>query len=154
MILPLGQWVMGEACRQWTEWHNSGLSPPPIAINVSAQQFQSADFVDGLEEMLTRYATPAAMLELESTEQATFDEPHKVAATMDAAKAIGVSLALDDFGTGYSSLSCLTSFPVDVIKIDQKFVREMKSSPRILAIVDPIEPPAPSSESLGAVFAP
>ncbi|MDO9233312.1 MAG: EAL domain-containing protein [Methylotenera sp.] len=135
LILPIGTWVLYEACRQWRAWADSGLPFLPIAVNVSAQQFQDEAFPALVADALQQYAIPQGMIELEITEAVAADHPERVIATMQQLKQAGVSLAIDDFGTGYSSLSYLQRFPIDTLKIDQAFVRTMGSSPEDAAIV-------------------
>lgn len=136
LIVPIGTWVLNEACRQWRAWANAGLPPLPIAVNVSAQQFQDEAFPVLVADALQEYAIPRGMIELEITEAVAADHPERVITTMQALKQAGVSLAIDDFGTGYSSLSYLKRFPIDTLKIDQAFVRAMGSSPEDAAIVN------------------
>lgn len=135
LILPIGTWVLHEACRQWRTWADAGLPSLPIAVNVSAQQFQDEAFPALVADALRQYAIPQGMIELEITEAVAADHPERVIATMQQLKQAGVSLAIDDFGTGYSSLSYLQRFPIDTLKIDQAFVRTMGSSPEDAAIV-------------------
>lgn len=136
LIVPIGTWVLKEACRQWRAWANAGLPPLPIAINISAQQFQDEAFPALVADALQEFAIPQGMIELEITEAVAADHPERVITTMQALKQAGVSLAIDDFGTGYSSLSYLKRFPIDTLKIDQAFVRAMGSSPEDAAIVN------------------
>lgn len=136
LIIPIGTWVLGEACRQWRAWADAGLQTVPIAVNVSAQQFQDESFPAMVAAVLIAHAIPPGMIELEITEAVAADHPERVIATMQKLKAAGVSLAIDDFGTGYSSLSYLKRFPIDTLKIDQAFVRAMGSSVQDAAIVD------------------
>ncbi len=136
LIIPIGHWVIEAACQQWRAWIDGGIAALPIAVNVSVQQFQQPGFAQQVSTILAQYEMPANMLELEITEEATFGDPQQVVATLQDLKKIGVSLAIDDFGTGYSSLSYLKSFPVDILKIDQVFVRQMESSARDHSIVN------------------
>jgi diguanylate cyclase (GGDEF)-like protein len=135
-IMALGRWVIEEACRQWQEWSHAGSAVLPIAVNVSAQQFQAPDFVDEVAQALEKHSVPPSMLELEITEEATFGDPDAVVASLRALKDLGVTLAIDDFGTGYSSLAYLKTFPVDVLKIDRAFIHDMDESARDLSIVN------------------
>ena len=135
LIIPLGNWVVEEACRQWQEWQSSGLPALPLAVNISAQQFQAPDFPDWLAGTLADHRVPPAMLELEITEAVAANDPDKVIATMHKLKKLGVSLAIDDFGTGYSSLTYLQRFPIDTLKIDQSFIRDHHSQPAIVRLI-------------------
>jgi diguanylate cyclase (GGDEF)-like protein len=136
LIVPIGTWVLNEACRQWRVWADAGLPALPIAVNVSAQQFQDEAFPGLVGGILRNHAIPPGMIELEITEAVAADHPEQVIATMQELKLAGVSLAIDDFGTGYSSLSYLKRFPIDTLKIDQAFIRTMGSSSEDAAIVN------------------
>jgi len=128
LIIPIGNWVLLEACRQWREWHNQSNINLPIAINISAQQFQDPAFLMQVQSALERYQVPPEMIELEVTEAVATHDPESAVASMQALKEIGVTLAIDDFGTGYSSLSYLKRFPIDTLKIDIAFVRNIHTS--------------------------
>ncbi|MEM6999129.1 MAG: EAL domain-containing protein, partial [Pseudomonadota bacterium] len=104
-IVDLGQWVLEKSCEQWMDWFNKGLNPLPIAVNISAIQFQDLRFSEQVKMVLDATGMPANMLELEITEEAATDKPERIIQTMNELHKIGVSIALDDFGTGYSSLS-------------------------------------------------
>lgn len=136
LIVPIGTWVLNEACRQWRAWDDAGLPPLPIAVNISAQQFQNETFPALVAITLQNHAIPRGMIELEITEAVAANHPERVIATMQALKQTGVSLAIDDFGTGYSSLSYLKRFPIDTLKIDQTFVQAMGSSTEDATIVN------------------
>lgn len=135
LILKIGAWVLTEACQQWCEWQKQNLCPKPIAVNVSSLQFQEPSFPQQVRSILEKTDMPPSMLELEITEEAATNDPERVVSIMHELKKIGVSLAIDDFGTGYSSLSQLSKFPVDVLKVDQSFVRKMETSDRDASIV-------------------
>ncbi len=125
LIIKIGQWVLAEACKQWCAWQAQGHNVPPVAVNVSALQFQEPDFAEQVKAVIKETGIPPQMLELEITEEAAAIEPKRVVQIMNDLKKIGVSLAIDDFGTGYSSLSHLKNFPVDVLKIDRSFVKDL-----------------------------
>lgn len=135
LILPIGAWVLEEACRQNKSWQDAGMPPKTVAVNLSAIQFHSTDIVGLVRGALERTALPAACLELEITESVLVEDPERVVRLMDALKALGVSMSIDDFGTGYSSLSYLKRFPIDKIKIDRAFVRDLETSTNDAAIV-------------------
>lgn len=135
LILPIGRWVIEEACRHWRGLFEIGAPALPVAVNVSAQQFQASGFVEHVEATLARFEIPPVMLELEITEEATFGDEQTVIETLHALRAVGVRLAIDDFGTGYSSLAYLTAFPIDVLKIDQRFIQNLDNSDRDRSIV-------------------
>jgi len=136
LIDALGAWVIDAACRQNQAWVAAGHPLLPMAVNVSARQFQHSDLVKIVSQALADSGLPGAGLELEITESAFLDDIVKVAFVLDRIKSLGVQLALDDFGTGYSSLSHLSSLPFDKIKIDQSFIRDITSNPINAAIVN------------------
>ncbi len=127
LIIKIGQWVLEAACKQWCTWQAKGHNVPPVAVNVSALQFQEPDFAEQVKAVIRQTGIPPHMLELEITEEAAAIEPKRVVEIMNDLKKVGVSLAIDDFGTGYSSLSHLKTFPVDVLKIDRSFVKDLAS---------------------------
>ena len=139
LILDIGNWVLDTACRQLSEWsRNEVASNISLAVNVSAQQFRQADFVDTVAAKLRIYALNASHLKLELTESMVLKDVKDVVTKMHALKAIGVTLAMDDFGTGYSSLSYLKQLPLDQLKIDQSFVRDMITDPNDAVMVKTI----------------
>ena len=125
LIVPLGQWVLREACRQAHAWQVAGLQCLCIAINVSSLELRTAGFVSGVRQALTEAGLESRYLEIELTETGLMSDSGSIVAVLNELKAVGVLLALDDFGTGYSSLSHLKCFPIDTIKIDQSFVRDL-----------------------------
>jgi len=136
LILPIGQWVLRTACRQLVEWvqqpATQGLS---IAVNVSARQFRQSDFVDQVLAVLDETGARPQRLKLELTESLLISDVEDAIRKMEALRQRGVRFALDDFGTGYSSLAYLKRLPLDQIKIDQSFVRDILSDPNDAAIV-------------------
>jgi diguanylate cyclase (GGDEF)-like protein/PAS domain S-box-containing protein len=135
LIVELGRWVLNEACRQLRAWSDAGLPAVPVAVNVSALQLHRPTFVDDVRDTLERHGLAARMLEIELTESAIMENVQRMVETMVALKRLGVRLALDDFGIGFSSLSYLKRFPLDKLKIDQSFVREVSHSPGDAGIV-------------------
>jgi diguanylate cyclase (GGDEF)-like protein/PAS domain S-box-containing protein len=135
LILPIGQWVMHEACRQSREWLDAGFAPMPMAVNISAVEFRSKDFVESVRAALNESKLDPHCLELELTESVLMKHAESTVAMLKSLKAIGVHLTVDDFGTGYSSLSYLRQFPVDSLKVDQSFVHEISSQRDDAAIV-------------------
>ena len=125
LIVPIGRWVLREACRQVRVWQEAGLRIVPVAVNISAVEFRHKDFLAGLVLILEETGLPPDCLELELTESILMHDVEASMTTLDALKAMGVKLAIDDFGTGYSSLSYLKRFPIDTLKIDQSFVRDI-----------------------------
>ena len=131
LIIPLGEWVMAQACRDAKSWPEEIR----VAVNLSPIQFRSLGLVQAVQRALADSGLPARRLELEITESALLQDSEAVLATLHELHAVGVRIALDDFGTGYSSLSYLRSFPFDKLKIDQSFVREMLHRADCRAIV-------------------
>lgn len=125
LIHALGKWVLQRSCQQLRQWLDQGIPPFSLAVNVSAQQFNKDQLLDELKQVLAESAVPAELLELEVTESALMIDEAKVVATMHQIKAMGIRLAIDDFGTGYSSLSYLKRLPLDVLKIDRRFVEHI-----------------------------
>jgi diguanylate cyclase (GGDEF)-like protein/PAS domain S-box-containing protein len=138
MILPLGAWVLQSACRQLVEWQRQGRPYLRVAVNVSARQMAEQDFVAGVAGVLAETGLDPATLELELTESAVMNDVEHAIGVMLELKKLGVKLAIDDFGTGYSSLAHLKRFAVDVLKIDQAFVRDLTIDPDDAAIVTTI----------------
>lgn len=135
LILPIGTWVLEEACRQNKAWQDAGMAPKVVAVNLSAVQFHGADIVALVSQALQSSGLEARYLELEITESVIIEDPERVIRIMEELKALGVGLSIDDFGTGYSSLSYLKRFPIDKIKIDRSFVRDLGLSDNDAAIV-------------------
>ena len=125
LIVPIGRWVLREACRQARVWQIAGLPPMCVAINISAVELRAPGFVAGVRTILREMSLEPRYLELELTETVLLEDSRSVADVLKELKDIGVLLALDDFGTGYSSLSHLKRFPIDALKIDQSFVRDL-----------------------------
>lgn len=124
LIVPLGLWVMNEACSQLKKWHDSGMDKFAVSINVSPRQLRRGNLAEVLEETLAKTGLDARWLKVELTERTLVEDNETARRTLERLRAIGVSIAIDDFGTGYSSLSYLKSFPIDAIKIDREFVRD------------------------------
>jgi diguanylate cyclase (GGDEF)-like protein len=128
MIVAIGQWVLREACRQTREWLDAGLPAVPVAVNISSLEFRSEQFLEGIQVALKNARLDPRYLELELTETVLMRHAKSTAYALGQLKVIGVRLALDDFGTGYSSLSYLTRFPIDALKLDQSFVKDIIAS--------------------------
>ena len=135
LIVPIGRWVLREGCRQARAWQDAGLPPLPIAINVSAVELRARDFVPEVRAILGAEGLEARYLELELTETFLMQDSTSTSVVLMALKGMGVRLALDDFGTGYSSLSYLRRFPIDTVKIDRSFVRDLTTDADDASIV-------------------
>jgi diguanylate cyclase (GGDEF)-like protein len=135
LILPLGEWVLRQACRHMREWLDGGMSPVRIAVNLSAKQFHDADLVDVVRSALEEAQLQPGYLELELTESVLMSNPEESARTLESLSAMGVHISIDDFGTGYSSLSYLRRFPLDKLKIDRSFIRDLLTSSDDASIV-------------------
>lgn len=138
LIVPLSKWVLTQACQQARTWQLAGLPAISMSVNVSAIDFRQRDFVDGIVKILEQTGFDPTLLELEITESVLMQNVEATVQTLHAIKALGVRLAIDDFGTGYSSLSYLRRFPVDVLKIDQSFVRGLSTENNDAALVSAI----------------
>jgi diguanylate cyclase (GGDEF)-like protein/PAS domain S-box-containing protein len=138
LILPIGHWVLQTACAQNKAWQLAGYPPMPIAVNLSARQFQQPDFFDQVAQVLKDTGLAPCYLELELTESLLMADAQAAAETLRALRNLGVGIAIDDFGTGYSSLSYLKRFPIDRIKIAQEFVLDINRDPEDAAIVETI----------------
>lgn len=134
-IVPLNAWVLEEACRQAAHWRKTGLPPLRMAVNLSPIQFRKQDVATLVAEILERTGLEPNRLELELTETIVLNDTEATVATLRRLQALGVSLSIDDFGTGYSSLAYVKSFPVNRLKIDQCFVRNLLDDPSDAAIV-------------------
>jgi diguanylate cyclase (GGDEF)-like protein len=138
LIVPIGEWVVREACRQIRTWHSYGLPPVRIAVNVSATQFRQRDLIDIVRRALVDAGIHASRLEIELTESAVMSNPGESAETLAQLSRMGVAVSVDDFGTGYSSMSCLHRFPLDKLKIDRSFINDLMSSSEAAAVVQGI----------------
>ena len=135
LIVPIGAWVLRTACRQSRAWQHAGLGHLRIAVNLSARQFAEPNLVREIARVLDETGLSAACLEVEITESLVMGDVESAIRTMRELKQMGVQLSIDDFGTGYSSLSYLRRFPVDVLKIDRSFVRDIPFSEDDAALV-------------------
>lgn len=135
MIVPIGKWVLETACAQLKAWREAGHQNLIISVNVASRQFRDPQFPDMVGQAISSAGIPPHALELEITESILLEHSEATTQTLDRLKNIGVTLAIDDFGTGYSSLAYLKRFPIDRLKIDQSFVRDIAEDSEDLAIV-------------------
>jgi diguanylate cyclase (GGDEF)-like protein len=146
LIVPVGEWVLGEACRQAAAWRDADLAPLRVSVNLSSRQFRSETLAAAVGQALRASGLAPELLELELTESLLMENTDQAMAVMGSLKALGVAISIDDFGTGYSSLGYLKRFPIDNLKIDRSFVRDLATSPKDAAIIDAI---AALAHSLG-----
>jgi diguanylate cyclase (GGDEF)-like protein/PAS domain S-box-containing protein len=135
LIVPIGRWVVHEACQQAQAWQEAGLQPIPVAVNISAVEFRSGSFLHSIAAILKETCLDPRYLEIELTESVLMAQNEPTTSVLRALKDLGVQLAIDDFGVGYSSLSYLRHFPIDALKVDKSFVQGITSSPDAGAIV-------------------
>ena len=138
LVIPIGEWAMGEVCRQSAAWLAAGLTTVPVAVNLASTHLRERNLPDMVQRMLTQHGLPAANLEVEVTESVLMADPELSVATARRLNELGVHLSIDDFGTGYSSLSYLKRLPISALKIDQSFVRDIASDPDDAAIITAI----------------
>jgi diguanylate cyclase (GGDEF)-like protein/PAS domain S-box-containing protein len=135
LILPIGEWVLAQACSQVMAWQKMGLPPIAVSVNLSSRQFWQERLVDTVSRILAETSLPSKNLHLEITENLLMKDFEATDRILKRLKSMGVRLCLDDFGTGYSSLNHLKRFPLDILKIDRSFVRDIESGSRDMAIV-------------------
>jgi diguanylate cyclase (GGDEF)-like protein len=135
LILPVGEWVIGEACAQLRRWRDAGRVIVPVAVNLSPKQFRRGDLDRIIRDLLARHGLDADLLELEITESCLMEDPEDAVRVMHSLRAAGLRISIDDFGTGYSSLSYLTRLPLSALKIDRSFVRDAGDSAEAASIV-------------------
>jgi predicted signal transduction protein with EAL and GGDEF domain len=138
LIVPIGRWVLREACRQAKAWQDAGLPLIRLAVNISAVELRSKDFVEGMKTILADTRFDPRCLELELTETFLMQDSKSTADVLGALKELGLKLALDDFGTGYSSLTYMRRFPIDTLKIDRSFVRNLTTDADDASIVSAV----------------
>ncbi|MCF6409260.1 bifunctional diguanylate cyclase/phosphodiesterase [Pseudalkalibacillus salsuginis] len=135
LINEIGKWVLDKACKQAKKWHNQGLKALSVCVNVSGKQFQRVEFVDEVKESLRVSGLNASSLHIELTESIMLEDVEHSLWTINQLRNLGVKISVDDFGTGYSSLSYLRDFPIDILKIDQSFIRNLDEFNSDAAIV-------------------
>jgi diguanylate cyclase (GGDEF)-like protein/PAS domain S-box-containing protein len=138
LIVPIGQWVLREACRQARAWIDEGLRPMAVAVNISAVEFRDPRFLENLRTVLNDSRLDPRYLELELTESSLIQHAESTTLSLRALKDLGVQVAIDDFGTGYSALAYLRQFPINVLKIDRSFVHEISADPAGTFIVSAV----------------
>jgi diguanylate cyclase (GGDEF)-like protein len=138
LIVPIGEWVLRTVCEQMRSWQNAGMTPLRVAVNLSACQFRQTLFSQLVRRILDETRVSSKWLELELTESVIMDDIQTSSTVLRELKNMGVHISMDDFGTGYSSLSLLKRLPLDTLKIDQSFVRDITNDPDDAAIVDAI----------------
>jgi diguanylate cyclase (GGDEF)-like protein len=138
LIIPLGEWVLRTACEESLRWQRAGEHPLSVSVNLSARQFVQADLLSTIERVLAETGMNPRLLELELTESLIMPNAEDTIETLNALKKMGMQISVDDFGTGYSSLSYLKRFPIDTLKIDQSFVRDMDHDADDCALVSAI----------------
>ncbi|MFQ5968022.1 MAG: putative bifunctional diguanylate cyclase/phosphodiesterase [Acidimicrobiia bacterium] len=134
LILPLGEWVLTEACHQAREWMDSSLPNISVSVNVAARQFRHGDLVETVGRALRDSGVDPKLIELELTEGTLIEDTEMTRRTLERLKKMGVRISIDDFGTGYSSLSYLKQFPIDYLKIDRSFITDLEREPDSMAI--------------------
>ncbi|MFN4063001.1 MAG: putative bifunctional diguanylate cyclase/phosphodiesterase, partial [Parazoarcus communis] len=138
LILPIGAWVLRAACAQARTWRDSGLLDVQMAVNLSARQFDQQDLPELVASVIDGTGLPPDRLELELTESLVMRDPERSSETLSRCKALGLKIAVDDFGTGYSSLAYLRRFPIDRLKIDRSFIKDVVDEPDDAAIAQTI----------------
>lgn len=138
LIVPLGEWVLRTACAQNKRWQEAGFAPIAVSVNLSGRQFHHQNLVEKVADALKATRLDAKWLDLEITETYAMQDADFTLAILKELKQLGVRISLDDFGTGYSSLSHLKNFPLDTLKIDRSFVKDLATDPKEEAIVSAI----------------
>jgi diguanylate cyclase (GGDEF)-like protein len=135
LILPLGEWVLRTACKQIKEWNNQGFPPLKISVNLSARQFQQQNLFEVIGKIINETEIDPSFLELEMTESTILKNEDYAHSTLCRLRNLGIKISIDDFGTGYSSLSYLKQLPLDILKIDKSFIRDITNSPDDASLV-------------------
>jgi EAL domain-containing protein (putative c-di-GMP-specific phosphodiesterase class I) len=138
LIVPIGRWVLMEACAQNMAWQRCGLRPVSMAVNLSPRQFIDENLLQDIDEALAASGMSAVLLQIEVTESMMMRNVPRAIKVLDAIRNRGIRIAIDDFGTGYSSMSLMKQFPIDTIKIDRSFVRDLPDDTEDQAIAQAI----------------
>jgi EAL domain-containing protein (putative c-di-GMP-specific phosphodiesterase class I) len=138
LIVPIGKWVLKDACAQNKAWQDMGFAPMRVAVNLSVRQFEDGNLVEVVKKILKETGLEPEYLELEVTETMAMKNMELIVKTLRDLKNLGIHIALDDFGTGYSSLKYLRNIPVDTLKIDRSFISDVNTNPSYGAIIDAI----------------
>jgi EAL domain-containing protein (putative c-di-GMP-specific phosphodiesterase class I) len=138
LIVPIGEWILRTACQQNKQWQNAGLSPLPVCVNLSLNQFQNPQLIDNIERILAENQLEPRWLTIEVTESIVMDDLDYSLATLMKLNDVGVNISLDDFGIGLGSLACLQKFMIKTLKIHESFIRDLNNNPVNEAIVTSI----------------
>jgi EAL domain-containing protein (putative c-di-GMP-specific phosphodiesterase class I) len=138
LIVPIGEWVLRNACKQVKAWHELGLTSIVVSVNLSARQFEKQNLVQLVKDILTETNLDPSFLELELTENLIIKNTEATLETMERLRELGIKISIDDFGTGYSSLGYLKNFPINTLKIDRSFVHDVSSDTANAAITNTI----------------
>ena len=138
MIVPIGEWALRTACKQLAVWRSAGHAELRVAVNISGRQLKQPDFVDRVKAILAETGLPAVAIEFEITEMSATQSEPAIVDRLRALRTLGVRISIDDFGTGFSSVSVLRTFPVDALKIDTSFVRDLVLDPNDAAIASAV----------------
>jgi len=134
LIVQIGEWVLRTACEQNKRWRDQGIPPMRVAVNLSARQFTQKTLLSDVARIIAQSGLTPDCLELEITESLVMTNPEHATETLHKLKAMGISLSIDDFGTGYSSLAYLKRFPIDCVKIDRSFIKDIPTEADDMAI--------------------
>ncbi len=138
LVIPIGEWAIGETCRQLAQWQAAGMQVVPVAVNLASTHLREQGLPDLVAQAITRHGLRARLLEIEVTESILLSEPEVSLLIAKRLDEMGVRLSIDDFGTGYSSLSYLKRLPIHALKIDRSFIRDLASDPDDAAIITAI----------------